>query len=81
MKTTTQKKVTVKEVRDVCQQCGVAFKRISETGEFKVGGYFTDDAQDAIDTARAIALSNIPSKPAKIEGRDPGFNSDNCNQR
>lgn len=53
---TKTKKRTVAEVRAVCKELGLPFKRIADTGEFVVAGYFTDDAQDAIDTAFALKL-------------------------
>ena len=56
------KKRTVAEVRAVCKELGLPFRRLSETGEFKVAGYFTDNAQDAIDTAYALRLGGYVTK-------------------
>ena len=58
----TTKKPTVAQVRAVCKELGLPFKRLSDTGEFKVAGYFTDDAQDAIDTAYALKLGGNVTK-------------------
>lgn len=51
----TNKKPTVKQVLAHCRALHVPCRRISETGEYKVLGYFTDDAQDAMDTATHLA--------------------------
>ena len=52
---TTKPKVTVKQVREHCRKLGVPFRYRSNEREFCVGGYYTDDGQDAMDTAARIA--------------------------
>lgn len=53
---TTTTKPTVATVRETCKGWGVSFRRDSQTKEFVIGGsYFTDDADDAIRTAKMMA--------------------------
>jgi hypothetical protein len=52
-------KLTIKQVKDACKAIGVPCQWKPETREFVVNGYFTDDGQDAIDTAKRMAEHRI----------------------
>jgi len=66
--------ITISDIKKHCKILGVPCKWHPETKEFEISGYFTDDRQDAIDTARHIAKhkagQSFPSlqqsKPAHI---------------
>ena len=52
-------KLTIAEVKKQCKEAGVPCAWKPETKEFVVNGYFTDDGQDAIDTAKEMAKRMI----------------------
>jgi len=52
-------KLTIAEVKLKCKIIGIPCQWKPETKEFVVNGYFTDDGQDAIDTARQMAKDMI----------------------
>ena len=56
-------KITIAQVRAHCRALRVPFRWYSETREFSVGGYFTDDAQDAMDSATHIASKYVKLEP------------------
>jgi len=53
----TLPKLTQATARLICRGLGVSFKSLPETREFRISykgaSYFTDDLQDAVDTARS----------------------------
>jgi hypothetical protein len=52
----TTTKLTNKQVKEACKALGIAARWNSDVREWKIAGsYFTDDNQDAVDTAKHIA--------------------------
>lgn len=58
------KKLTNKEVTAACKELGITARKVDgewqvrRKGAAAITTYFTNDAQDALDTARLIAASN-----------------------
>lgn len=56
---------TIKNVREECAALGIPCSWHREAGEFCIGastpgtGYWTNDAQDAVDTARLMAAQGM----------------------
>ena len=62
-------KVTIAQVRKHCAQLGISYSRKSDTNEHCVdNSYYTDDGQDAMNTASHIASLRKPvvAAPAKL---------------
>lgn len=59
---------TIKELRNFCKKSGIKFRRIVETNEYVVGGYFTDDIRDAMDTAHHMVTSRMLDEVDKKAG-------------